>query len=262
MAVSSLVQWFGGNRMHAEKVGQLMGKQDLIGIPFAGGLSELPFLQSRQILVNDKHSHLYDLYQQIMKNDGPMQNMLKMYPYHPQSLADAKSKLTSDSPFERSLSYFAINWLTRCSGGMEKEGEGSLAMRFTASGGSSIARWNSAVDGIPKWAALLRTKCECTCLDWREFRDKWNDRKGHGLYLDPPWIGAGDDYLHKFTLQDHRELSDWARSLNNTRVVVRHADCSEYQCNYDKDAGWDWTYVDAKNQAGNSTGEVLIRNRV
>lgn len=247
--------------MHAAKVGELIGKQDLIGVVFAGGLSELPFLNARQILVNDKHEQLYNLLKVLTNVPERLIEKLKKLPYHPSTLSDAKAALTSICVVERAAGFFVLNWMTRCSGGMEKAGNGNLAMRFTASGGSSIARWNSAVDGLPSWAELLLSKCECTCLDWRGFRAKWSDRKGHALYLDPPWIEAGDDYLHKFILQDHRELSDWARSLQHTTVVIRHSNHPEYQQNYDKELGWEWFPVDAKNQAGNSTGEVLIRKR-
>lgn len=244
--------------MHAEKVGKLIGKQDLIGIPFAGGLSELPHMNSRQILVNDKHKELFNLYWALKTHPSEFIRVVKDGLYHPGTLENARQRLQSDLPFDRACGYFVVNWLTRCSGGEEKEGEGSLAMRWTASGGSSIARWNSAVDGLPKWAEILRTRCECTCLDWREFIEKWNDRKGHAIYLDPPWIEGGEKYVHKFTTKDHTDLAIWAGSLKETAIVLRHSDHPLYREMY-QDTGWEWVQVNAKNQAGNSTGEVLIR---
>ena len=248
--------------MHAKMVGKLIGKQDLIGIPFAGGLSELPYMNARQILVNDRHSELLNLYRVLMENGHSLKAELESHLYHPSTLEEAKKVLESDvdsSPkLIRAASYFIVNWMTRCSGGTDAEQDGSLAMRWTASGGSSIARWNSAVEGLPEWATLLRSKCECTCLDWRDFAKKWKDRKGHALYLDPPWIDAGDDYLHKFSIEDHFEMASWANSLKETRVVIRHSDHPKYRFEYPEGSVWSWLYVDATTQAGNKTGEVLI----
>ena len=246
--------------MHAERVGELIGKQDLIGIPFAGGLSELPFMNARQLLVNDKNAHLFNLYHILGSHHVLFQARLEQQIYHPKSIEAAKQGILSTNDFERAVSYFLINWMSRCSGGTDAELSGSLAMRWTASGGSSIARWNAAVEGLPKWAEIIRSKCECTCLDWREFAKKWKNRKGHALYLDPPWIDAGDDYVHKFTMLDHIEMAAWAEEQTECRVVIRHSDHPEYRKLY-RD-GWTFIPVDAVNQAGNKTGEVLIVNSV
>jgi len=246
--------------MHAEKPGDLIGKQDLICVPFGGGLSELPFFNARQILINDKHEQLYNLYHVLQNHSNALQDLLSPQLYHPKTLSEAKVWLETGMPTDKAFAFFLINWLTRCAGGTEKEANGALAMRWTASGGSSIARWRSAVECLPKWAELLRTKCECTCLDWREIADNWKDRKGHALYLDPPWIGAGDDYLHKFSVLDHGSLFGWVKGLSHTTVVIRHSDDPLYREMYKESDGWEWFPVDAKNQAGNSTGEVLIRN--
>lgn len=246
--------------MHAQKVGELIGKQDLIGVPFAGGLSELPFLNARQILINDMHHFLYDLYWAVKTHESEFIRCTKDWLYHPCSLDRARDSIKSGNAFDRAVGYFIINWLTRCAGGMEKESDASLSMRWTASGGSSIARWRSAVEGLPQWAELLKTKCECTCLDWRDFAKKWKDRKGHAIYVDPPWIAGGDDYLHKFTTVDHMGLAEWLGSLKETAVVVRHNDCPAYRQWYPESSfDWEWFAVDAKNQHGNQTREVLIR---
>lgn len=248
--------------MNAKKVGELIGKQDLVAIVFAGGLSELKYMQARQILVNDLHAKLYNLYHVVSSHPEKLIDILRQQIYHPQTLDDAKTALFDTDPVKAAAGYFIINWMTRCNGGVDdkKKGSGVLAMRWTASGGSSIARWKAAVDGLPEWADLLRSKCECTCLDWRHIRAKWNDRKGHAIYLDPPWIDGGEYYLHKFTPDDQYELACWANSLKYTTVVVRHSDHIGYRMNY-RDEHWDWIPIDARNQHGNETGEYLIRNR-
>ena len=244
--------------MNAHLVGQLLGKQDIIGVVFAGGGSEIPHLRARQIMINDAHSMLINLYRVVTISPGELMRRLEACLYHPTELAEAKELLKSDCAIDRAFAFFVVNWMTRSAGGSSREINGNLAMRFSASGGSSIARWLSAVRGIPEWAALLKG-CEFTCLEWKAFRDKWVDRPGHALYLDPPWIAAGDDYLHKFSIIDHYQVSDWVRGLESTTVVIRHADCEQYRTYYREDDGWEWFPVEAKNQRGNETGECLIR---
>ena len=247
--------------MHAKKVGELFGKQGVIGVPFAGGLSEIPYFDARQILVNDKNNHLYNLWHVLTEDPDEFQFMLENEIYHPETLSTAKSNINSENRFDRALAYFICNWMTRCAGGTDSETDGSLAMRWTASGGSSIARWRAAVEGLPKWAEILRTKCECTCLDWQVFAKKWKDRKGHALYVDCPWIKGGEDYVHKFNDGDHFALAQWLDSLTATTIVVRHHDCDQYRNYYSESNGWEWFPVDAVNQAGGETGECLIRKR-
>ena len=55
------VQWFGSNSENAAEVGRLLEGCRFVGIPFAGGMSEVPFITAKQILANDLHRGVINL---------------------------------------------------------------------------------------------------------------------------------------------------------------------------------------------------------
>lgn len=56
--VTSIVSNFGSNRTLAPLVGRELDGCDWVGIPFAGGMSELRYINARTLNVNDLHCHL------------------------------------------------------------------------------------------------------------------------------------------------------------------------------------------------------------
>lgn len=59
--IATLASWFGSNRTLAEHVGTALEGCEWVGIPFAGGMSEVVHITARSLQVNDLHRHLINL---------------------------------------------------------------------------------------------------------------------------------------------------------------------------------------------------------
>ena len=70
-------------------------------------------------------------------------------------------------------------------------------------------------------------------------------------------VSTGDEYIHKFTEQDHRDLATKLHEFTNCRVVVRHSDHPLYRELY---PDWVWVPVEGRNQGNNTISEILIIN--
>ena len=266
---------FGTARMNGERIGEIIGKADWVGIPFAGGCSEVPFIDARSIALNDLNGHIMNLARAIAHEPDWLSKRLEDQLYHPAVLEESQRicKEHAGKPLGYSLkwaaAYFVCVWMSRSSdAGTDSELDGKIATRFTASGGSSVKRWRSAVEGLPAWHEVLKNRCEFTCLDWREFLAKCHDREGHVLYVDPPWFEHADDYAEKLAVDHkwfqqpeedaHTELADALRAFKQTRVVIRHSDHPLYRELY---RDWEWNDIGGRNQANNEHTEFLIVNQ-
>jgi len=267
MTLTALAPWFGGARMNGKTIGAEIGRQAMVSIPFCGGCSELYHIDARQILLNDLHRHIITLAKTIV-DDAEFPAMLENLEHvlvHPDCLAEARAVLATiedgDAPLAANhvwaAAYFTNAWLTRSNSGSESEFTQPLATRRTSSGGSSVCRWRSAVEGLPAWRKILQHRCEFVCQDWRTFAKKVRDTRGHAVYVDPPWQDAGKEYRHKFTEQDHRDLARWLWTFRQTRVVIRHSDHPLYRDLY---AEWDWVSIGGRNQGNKHISEMLIIN--
>lgn len=268
MKVTTLAPWFGSSRQNAKQIADVIGKQSIVAIPFCGGCSEVPYIDARQILINDVHSHIVNLACVVSGGEcfEKMRKHVERHLLHPLVLETAREHLAKiESEEEKphipnwkwATAYFINVWMARSNAGTESETKQPLASRFTASGGSSVKRYRSAVDGLTEWHDILKTKCEFTCLDFRQFLSKCKDRVGHAIYGDPPWIGAGDEYKHKFSMDDHAELAATLREFENCRVVVRHSDHEFYREAY---AGWNTYELPSRTQSNEVKKELLFVN--
>lgn len=59
---SAIAPWYGSNRTLAENAGKSLDDCNWIGVPFAGGMCEIIHFKARSIVVNDLHSHIFNLY--------------------------------------------------------------------------------------------------------------------------------------------------------------------------------------------------------
>ncbi len=144
--------------------------------------------------------------------------------------------------------------------GTDSEFDGGLAMRFTASGGGSNTRYRSAVESLEAWGHTLK-RCEFSCLDWRVFLTKCQDRPKHGMYVDAPWPKDGGNYRHKFTEQDQRDLAAALGKFDQMRIVVRYGDHPLIRELYPESA-WTWHMMTSRTQGNNEKSEALIINKV
>lgn len=266
--VTALAPWFGSDRTNAKVIGQEIGKQAMVSVPCCGGCSVVVHIDARQILLNDKHRHIITLAKTVADDEafakmlGNVENML----VHPDYLAKARHTLANIEKGESlpvvdyawAAAYFTNVWLSRSgTAGSNREVGGSIASRRTTGGGSSVRRWRSAVEGLPFWHEVLRDRCEFTCQEWFEFMRKVRDHEGHAIYVDPPWVDAGEAYIHRFTEQDQRDLATRLHEFKNCRVVVRHSDHPLYRELY---PDWTWVNIGGRNQGNKKISEMLIIN--
>lgn len=268
MKQNRLIPWFGSGTANAPVVGDLLKGCTWVGIPFCGGLSEVPHIKASTIVVNDLHSHVINLCRVLIDPAlrPQIESDLDLMPFHPDSLADAQATAEAYDRDRDGMpnvlfarAYFVSQWMGRSgNGGTDKEFTGKLPIRGNAGGGDSCKRFRSARESIGEWAAVMR-RCNFDNLDFRPWLKQFNgDTTDHGYYVDAPWVKEGDAYKHKFTIADHRELAGRLRTKMRAKVVVRYGDHPLIRDLY---AGWKFVDVPSRNQGNNAVQEVLIVNR-
>lgn len=273
MKTTALGPWYGSNRMLASEVGRQVGKQDWIGVPFCGGMSEVPFLKARAILVNDVHRDIINLARVIQYADSRawLIDNARRDGFHPDVLEAAQryclaaAAPAGDELFDvvRALRYFRTLWMGRsATAGTKGEFSGNLALRFT---GSNV-RYRSAIESLEAFGESF-LNCEFSTLDFREFLEKkisprvgkTHERDGHAIYSDAPWPEDGDQYAHAFTERDQRDLAALLAKFTQTRVVIRFNDHPLIRELYPL-AKWNWHMLESRTQANKAKAEVLIIN--
>ncbi len=234
--VTTLVPWFGTNRSLAHHVGALLKGSAHVTVPFAGGMCELRHLTARAIVVSDLHRHVINL-ANVLRNDehGPaLIRALRRVPFHEDALAHAQAVCRAaegkrfGAPGEEwgvcyaeALNYFVCAWMARSGkAGAGDEFKGALSVRWDAGGGDSAIRFRSAVEALRDWRAIM-PRCTFLVMDVFAMLDKVKDAEGCGLYADPPFPDVGDEYRHKFTTDQHRELARRLTAFKAARVVCR-----------------------------------------
>ena len=264
-----LVQWFGANTENAPAVGKLLSGCRFVGIPFGGGMSEVPFIGAKQILVGDLHRHIINLCAVVANDDlrAALTRDAGEMPYHPDILKLAQQQASSfcgEPPFERpdydaALAYFVCVWMGRGGkAGTDGEFTGGLPIRWNANGGGSNQRYRTAIEALDARGQAFR-RCEFVCMDGLEFvrRIRNLDQQDDGLYVDPPWPGLGDGYRHKFSESDQRELARLLSSFRRPTVVVRFGEHPLIRELY-PEADWTWMPLESRTQANERKAEFLI----
>jgi DNA adenine methylase len=263
-----LMPWFGANTANAAAVGKLLAGAAWVGIPFAGGMSEVPEIKASTIVINDKHSHVINLCHVLRDDDFRAQLIRKLdaSPFHPVELAQAQDDSQMyDEAFHglgcvhHARAYFISQWMGRSGkAGTKDEFSGNLSTRTNANGGDSAKRFRSAVESLDEWSAVMR-RCNFSCLDFREWFETFDgDTSNHGYYCDPPWVEEGKKYRFPFVEQDHSDLATRLRRFENAKVVVRYGDHPLVRELYD---GWEFITAPTRNQGNNAVDEVLIVRR-
>jgi site-specific DNA-adenine methylase len=106
---------------------------------------------------------------------------------------------------------------------------------------------------------LRPTTCPRGPSTSRELLPKVADNEGCGLYCDPPWVGAGRNYLHEFAEQDHRDLAALLSRFTLTTVVVRYGDAPLIRDLY---RGWHIVDAESRDQCNAVKAELWITNRL
>lgn len=259
-----LVQWFGSNTENAMKVGELLQGCKFVGIPFAGGMSEVPFIQARQILCNDLHKHIINLCRIVQDNQlrAWLIKMADSQIYHPDTLALAQNfcrayAIHEPCDPEAALHYFVSVWMGRGgAAGTDREFSGSLPIRWDGNGGGSNQRYRTAIDALNEWGVAFR-RCEFICMDGMDFIKRFPDKEENGLYVDANWPSAGHLYSNKITDEQQRELAVILAGFQKSRVVVRYGEHPLIRELY-PESQWSWIGNESRDQANQFKAEWLI----
>ena len=268
MPVRALAPWFGAGRTIAPLVAAELAGCKWVGVPFAGGMSEVAAIDARSIAVNDLHRHVINL-ARVVADDAMRRELIKRLtrvPFHPEILSESQGWCKDNAPAcmdhgdpLAAYHYFICCWMGRShKAGCRDEFGGSLSTRWNANGGDSNTRYRSAVRGLVEWGRIMR-RCSFTCLDAFEFLDNCKDDRETGIYADPPWHLDGAKYKHILTDSQHEQLADKLLSFKKTRVVVRLGVDDFVRRLYPEDR-WTWLPVEGRTQTNEAKDECLLLN--
>lgn len=267
MKTKALAPWYGSNRMLAHRVGEELSGCRWVGVPFAGGMSELVYIKAPSIVVSDIHRHVINL-ALCVKNPETCRwlvQQLEGLPFHDDVLAMAQQKCKARLPGsepdpEAAMWYFVSCWMGRShKSGIGDEFNGRISVRWNPNGGDSNTRYRSAIRSLVGWRQIMR-RCNFATLDCFEFFDRCEDEDRHGLYCDPPFPGPGDKYKHRFTEEQHVQMVERLARFEKCRVVCRFYDHPLVRRLY-PEPRWRWIHLEGRSQSNGKTPEVLITNR-
>lgn len=263
LKTKSALSYFGSDSEVAPQLAAMLDGCKHVTIPFCGGLSILPHLKARAIVANDLHELAINFYRIL--SSGHRKSLIEMCDKtlsHPAEMRLANDLLRNglgSDKLVQAWAFWAICWLGRKGKGGTKHQGGLPSVRRTANGGTNASRVRAAADDLAAWAKHFE-RCEWESTDFRELLPKVADRPDCGIYCDPPWVGAGRNYLHTFNEQDHRELASDLSRFEYTKIVIRYGDDPLVRELYE-----DWNIVPAssRDQCNQIKGEVWItRSRV
>lgn len=266
LKTKSALSYFGSDSEVAPQLAAMLDGCKHVTIPFCGGLSILPHLKARAIVANDLHAHAIEFYRSMsgVYGDKTKRDLIELCKHtlsHPAEIKHAGAILNdrANSPMLKSWAFWTLCWIGRKGKGGTKHQGGMPSVRRTANGGTNASRIRAAAGDLDAWAKQFE-RCEWESIDFRDLLPKVADRPDCGIYCDPPWVGAGRNYLHTFTEQDHRDLASDLSQFEYTKIVIRYGDDPLVRELYE-----DWNIVPAssRDQCNQIKGEVWItRSRV
>jgi site-specific DNA-adenine methylase len=261
------VPYFGAARLIAAEVGKVLKGLRWVGIPFCGSMPEVFCIDAPTVVVNDRYHLVINLARMLGHPVlGPqLYRRLKRTLFHPESLAAAqaacRNSASSLSDLDLAYNYFVSQWMGRSAkAGTKNELTGALPVRWNGGGGDSNTRYRSAVSSIVSWRRLMAA-CNFTCMDAFDFLAKCKDDKTVGIYVDPPWPDAGDEYKYRFTPAEHERLAAILTAYTKSRVVCRFYGDHPLVAKLYPKREWLWQWLDGRKQTNEIGREVLlIRN--
>lgn len=272
--ITALAQWFGGNRILADKVGEALEGCNWVGIPFAGGMAEVKHITARGILINDLHRHIVNL-ARVVADDGLRPLLirhLREMPFHPEVLQAAQlgckrreegTYTGKDCSLWWAQDYFMCAWMGRSGkGGIKDEFNGRTAVRWNSNGGDSMVRYRNALRMLATFGKILR-RCTFETMDGLEFIARCEDNPMHGIYCDPPFPEVGRIYKYNCGSTKEKErswhtrLRDALLRFQKTRLVNRFYDHPLIRELY-PDGEWTWQRLAGRKQTNEAAPEVLL----
>lgn len=266
MKTKSALSYFGSDSEVAPQLAGMLDDCTHVTIPFCGGLSILPHLKARAIVANDAHNQVINFYRFASGRygEGAQRELIERCQAtlsHPEEINLAQIYCDEEAlrdSLNQAWAFWALCWIGRKGKGGTKHQGGMPSVRRTANGGTNASRIRAAADDLSEWARQFE-RCEWESVDFRELLPKVVDRAGCGLYCDPPWIGAGDGYLHSFSADDHSDLEAMLRRFTAAKIVVRYGDCATIRDLYSHH-NWRIIEAESRDQCNAVKGEVWITN--
>jgi len=232
MKIKALAPWYGAKRNLAPRIVEMLGSHQVYWEPFCGSMAVLLAKPTcRMETVNDLHGDLINLARVIQDGAlGPLlYRMLRRTMMHETIFREAAGQCKENGHFldvtspdlDRAYDYFLSSWLGRNGVSGSNGYNQGYCLRFTSNGGHAAKRFISVVDSIPAWRRRLR---EVTILqrDGFEILSRIQDEDDEALYVDPPYIGHEDDYIHKIKPEDHARLAELLHRFKKARVVLSY----------------------------------------
>ena len=234
MQITAIAPWFGAKRNMAKRIVAELGSHRSYWEPFCGSMAVLLAKQpSKSEAVSDLHGDLTNL-ARVMADPmlGPLlYRRCRRTPFCEGIFDDAKAALpdtyTSDvADPDRAYNYFVLAWMGRNGMAGTARSNHHLCARYTSNGGDPAKRWRSASYAIASIGKRLRN---VTILrrDAFELLPRIEDKAGTVIYVDPPYINKGAEYIHDLASGDHKRLADILGRFQQTRVVVSYYDHPE-----------------------------------
>lgn len=262
MKTKSALSYFGSDSEVAPVLASYLDHCNHVTIPFFGGGAILPHLKARTIVANDRHALAMNFYRVLAGRHGYAEaarliacceNTLS----HPSEINRARHRVDSPDRVERAWAYWALCWIGRKGKGGTKHIGGMPSVRRTGSGGNNASRLRAAASDLREWADHFR-RCEFENVDFSVQLAKVADHPKCGVYVDAPWVGAGRNYLHEFTEEDHIDLHQALGRFDETAVLVRYG-----ESDFIRELYQDWNLVEAESrtQSNSVKGEIWITNQ-
>jgi site-specific DNA-adenine methylase len=258
-----VLSYFGSDGEVAKQLAGILMHCQHVTIPFVGGGSIIPHLTARAIVANDLNKLAITFYRVLSGVHGSTEKAwlirrCSQTLSHPSEIERAlqilRDEITSCDPSSMAWAYWALCWIGRKGRGGTSSMGGAPSVRWTPDGGTNATRIRAAAADLAEWSRTLE-RCEWTCLDFREVLKKVKDDPRCGLYLDPPWVGAGDAYVHSFDDAAHVELRDGLLRFEKATVLVRYGDHPRIRELYE---GWEIVDAESRTQSNAVKGELWI----
>lgn len=266
MKTKSALSYFGSDSEVAEQIAKLLNHAKHVTIPFCGGMAILPHLTAKAVVANDLNALAITFYRVLSGVFGETSKraLIERCQHtlsHPSEIKMAASMIVPgvvmDSA-QTAWAYWALCWIGRKGSGGTKSVGGNPSVRRKADGGNNATRIRAAADDLEAWAKHFE-RCEWEQTTFHELIPKVPDVATVAIYCDPPWIGAGGNYLHTFTDIDHAALQDLLSRFKETTVVVRYGDHPFVRSLYSE--GWTIIEASSRTQSNKVKGELWITNK-
>jgi DNA adenine methylase len=203
----SPIRRLGNKRKLMPKLLPLFPKHDVFIEPFFGSgavLFSKPLAQYN--FVNDFDNDVYNVFMQVLTNEQALYDLIETIPYH-NGVFQFFRTWQPDNDLQRAAKFLVLSSYSYL-GGMN-------TLKFGLENHKT-----KLLENIKKTSDfLLKTDIKFNNKDFRDFLRNISFRDENGqsktfAYLDPPYLGTGDNYSNSFTETDTRDLVEQILSMN------------------------------------------------